>query len=57
MKNEQTIELGAQTTTAYEPPTLNLVGDAREVVLGIPMSGWDWRGYTMVQFEFESDEE
>jgi hypothetical protein len=58
MKNEQTLNLAAETTTLeYEPPTLTTVGDARDVVLGIPMAGWDWRGFAMLQFEFESDEE
>jgi hypothetical protein len=58
MKNEQTINLSAQAISSeYEPPTLTTVGEARDVVQGVPMSGWDWRGFAMLQFEFESDEE
>lgn len=41
----------------FEAPELTVIGEASDVVLGIPFSGWDHRGMGGVWFEFESDTE
>jgi hypothetical protein len=41
--------------TAYEPPVLILIGDAENVVLGVPGGGDDHFGFSPWQFEFEED--
>ena len=42
----------------YDAPELTLVGTARDVVLGMPGSGFDGPyGMTEPQFEFETDDE
>jgi hypothetical protein len=57
MTNEQTPNVVSEMETIeFEAPRLTAVGDARDVVMGVPMSGWDWRGYAMRHFEFLSDE-
>jgi hypothetical protein len=43
---------------AYEAPELNVVGKARDIVLGVPGSGLDGPiGYSDPVFEFEWDED
>lgn len=42
--------------TAFEAPTLVLIGDAESVVLGIPWGGHDHFGYAPPQFEFQEDD-
>lgn len=44
------------TDTAYEPPALIPIGDAVNVVLGIPGGGDDYFGFIPWQFEFEDDD-
>ena len=44
------------TDTAYEPPVLILIGDAANVVLGIPGGGDDHFGFSPWQFEFKEDD-
>ena len=41
----------------FEAPELTVIGDAGDVVLGVPLSGWDHRGFSAPSFEFESDDE
>jgi hypothetical protein len=42
----------------YETPKLNYVGEARDVVLGIPALGWDFDCTQMIwEREFEEDPE
>jgi hypothetical protein len=57
MKNDQASQHPEETeqVPAYEPPTLTIVGKERDVVQGVPMSGWDHRGYSAVEFEFQED--
>lgn len=43
--------------TAYEPPVLILIGDAENVVLGVPGGGDDHFGFSPWQFEFEEDDD
>jgi hypothetical protein len=59
MNNEQTSQLQHETeqVPAYEPPVLTVVGQANDVVQGVPMSGWDRKGYGAPEFEFEEDGE
>jgi hypothetical protein len=58
MKNSVTLpESSAASATPYERPTVTLVGDAAEVVLGLPGEGWDGPfGMSEAQFEFEADD-
>ena len=56
MKTNQTDVNPIENAVEFEPPTLTVIGEARDVVLGIPHAGWDWRGWAVLQFEFESDE-
>ena len=41
----------------YNPPTLTVIGDIREVVLGVPGVAWDHNGYSDPIFEFQADGE
>ena len=41
----------------FEAPELTVIGEAGDVVLGMPVSGWDHRGLTAPEFEFKADEE
>ncbi len=41
--------------TTYESPVLLLIGDAENVVLGVPGGGDDHFGFSPWQFEFEED--
>jgi hypothetical protein len=42
----------------YEAPALTLVGDAIEVVMGLPGDGWDGpHGLSRPDFEFEMDDD
>ena len=43
--------------TAFEAPALIPLGDAENVVLGIPWGGDDYFGFTPPRFEFQVDEE
>ena len=46
------------TDRRYEAPALTFVGDAVDVVMGLPGEGWDGpHGLSLPQFEFETDEE
>jgi len=57
MKNDQASQHSDDTEQipAYEPPTLTVVGNEGDVVQGVPMSGWDRRGYSAAEFEFQED--
>jgi hypothetical protein len=59
MKNDQTTQRAGETEQipAYEAPALTVVGRTGDVVQGVPMSGWDRRGYSAPEFEFEDDGE
>ena len=39
----------------YDPPTLTVIGNIREVVMGVPGSAWDHQGYSDPIFEFQPD--
>ena len=41
--------------TPYEPPVLLSIGDAENVVLGLPGGGDDQFGFSPWQFEFQED--
>ena len=41
--------------TVYKPPVLIAVGDAQNVVLGLPGGGDDQFGFSPWQFEFDED--
>jgi hypothetical protein len=41
----------------YRPPTLTLIGNIQEVVLGVPGYAWDHNGYSEPIFEFQPDGE
>jgi hypothetical protein len=58
MKNTGMLpESSAPIAPSYEGPTLTLVGDAADVVLGLPGEGWDGPyGMSLTQFEFETDD-
>ena len=57
MTNEQTSQAHEpEQIPAYEPPALTVIGKASDVVQGVPMSGWDRRGYSAPEFEFEEDQ-
>ena len=44
--------------TDYEVPSIEFVGLATDVVLGIPGIGWDgYEGYSEPRFEFAADAE
>ena len=43
--------------TVYEPPVLIPIGDAANVVLGIPAGGDDHLGFIPWRFEFEEDDD
>ena len=43
------------SAAAYEPPVLIPIGDADNVVLGIPGGGDDQFGFCPWQFEFQED--
>ena len=43
------------TITGYEPPVLLPIGDAANVVLGIPAGGDDLLGFIPWPFEFKED--
>jgi hypothetical protein len=56
MQNEP--KATASIQPAYEPPELFVIGDAHDVVLGIPGSGYDGpMGFSEPGFEFECDGE
>lgn len=42
---------------AFEAPALVPIGDAENVVLGIPWYGDDYFGFTPPQFEFQEDDD
>jgi hypothetical protein len=49
--------LKGETKAMYEKPELTQVGDARDTILGLSVSGYDVDGqfiYTPTQFESES---
>ena len=39
----------------YEAPVLTVIGDASQVILGVPGGGDDYFGFTIWEFEFEPD--
>lgn len=41
----------------FEAPALIPIGDAKNVVLGIPWNGDDYIGFTPPQFEFQADDD
>lgn len=41
--------------TVFEAPKLIPIGDAKNVVLGIPWNGDEYLGFTPPRFEFEED--
>ncbi len=42
----------------YEAPELNVIGNAADVVMGVPLGGDDFpNGMSEPQFEFEQDDE
>ena len=41
----------------YDPPTLTVIGDIRQVVMGVPGAAWDHNGYSEPIFEFQADGE
>ena len=41
----------------YDPPTLTLIGDIRELVMGVPGVAADNHGYSDPIFEFQPDGE
>jgi hypothetical protein len=41
----------------YDPPTLTVIGDIRELVMGVPGAAWDHQGYSDPLFEFQADGE
>ena len=41
----------------FEAPELTVIGEAGDVVLGVPFSGFDHRGLTAPEFEFKADDE
>jgi len=43
--------------TAFEAPALVPIGDAENVVLGIPWVGDEYLGFTPPRFEFQDDDE
>ena len=46
------------TARPYEVPELKLIGEAADVILGMPGGGFDGPfGMTEPQFEFEQDED
>jgi hypothetical protein len=45
----------ATTSSDYEPPRLEIIGDASKVILGVAGNGNDFFGYTDAEFEFEPD--
>ena len=45
------------TEQDFEAPQLTIVGESKDVVQGAPFSGWDHKGLTAPEFEFESDDE
>lgn len=50
-------EVPELTQGEFEVPELTVIGEAGDVVLGVPFSGLDYRGMSSPEFEFESDEE
>ncbi|MGH9196812.1 MAG: hypothetical protein ACRD1T_13845 [Acidimicrobiia bacterium] len=44
-----------QDQKEYEPPRLTVIGEACQVVLGIPGAADDYYGYSLPRFEFEPD--
>jgi hypothetical protein len=53
---ESTRSMPVATPPAYQPPTLDCIGDAIDVVLGPPGGGWDGPyGISELEFEFEPD--
>ncbi len=52
-------EVGQEVLTdqKFEAPQLTPIGKAQDVVQGIPASGWDHRGLTAPEFEFQIDGE
>ena len=46
-----------ETQKEFEAPELTVIGDAQEVVQGVPKIGYDFHGLSSPPFEFESDEE
>jgi hypothetical protein len=58
MMNGMTAPSPQMCASQYEPPMLMLVGDARDLILGLPGGGADGPyGMTEPQFEFEDDGE
>ena len=55
--NKDTVTTTDMISEEFEAPELTQIGEARDVVQGVPMSGWDYRGLSSPSFEFESDEE
>lgn len=43
------------SATAFEVPTLVPIGDAENVVMGLPWAGDDYVGFTPWPFEFKED--
>jgi hypothetical protein len=53
----ESVEMASTSTKQYEPPDLAVIGDARDVVFGVPGSGFDGRnGYSEPLFEFAADD-
>ena len=59
MDNDRETVPGTTSVRAdeYRPPTLTVIGDIGEVVMGVPGSTWDQQGYADPIFEFQSDGE
>lgn len=57
MKNTSPLEtVTRDDRSAYDSPTLTQIGDATEVVMGVPnLDGSDYFGFARSEFEFEPD--
>ena len=55
MNHQDDLTTTRTNATAYEPPILILIGDAENVVLGVPGGGDDHFGFSPWQFEFKED--
>ncbi len=55
--NKENVTTTDVTPEEFEVPELAELGNATDLVQGIPLSGWDYRGMAAPSFEFESDEE
>ena len=54
-RNDPTIT--RSTATEFAAPVLVPIGDAQNVVLGLPWAGEDHFGFALPRFEFEEDDD